>query len=257
MRKLACASVLAHQHAWGCSTAVKCHIGGNVADVPSHCDFLGVQFFISGVCAFASAGCITAVKQSMAATMSPFRTRGGTKWRSFQAADRDSRLISATSWARAHVLWFLMHSLTHMQQWNESVALWVCVRAPVCVCLGDDLNLFISDLSYATQVIQHVKPMGRHLPWGAFVRVWVTVCVNCVNIFSCCRFAPFLSELCVLFLINLFFLCFYLFPFPPVHRSESGKGVRGRWVMRLNLNLWYIHNRSARARGCRHTDWMM
>lgn len=39
-----------------------------------------------------------------------------------------------------------------------------CVHA--CV-LGDDLPLFISDLSYATRVIQHVEPMGRLPPCSA------------------------------------------------------------------------------------------
>ena len=38
----------------------------------------------------------------------------------------------------------------------------MCVCVSVCV-FGDDVCLFISDLSYATQVIQHVKPMeGLH-----------------------------------------------------------------------------------------------
>ena len=44
----------------------------------------------------------------------------------------------------------------------------------VCVCvLGDDVPLFISDLSYATQVIQQARPMG-----GLHPRVCVCVCVS-------------------------------------------------------------------------------
>lgn len=48
------------------------------------------------------------------------------------------------------VLLFLLYSVTQIEhEMSESV----------CV-LGDDVPLFISDLSYETQVIQHVKPMG-------------------------------------------------------------------------------------------------
>lgn len=48
-----------------------------------------------------------------------------------------------------------------------------------CV-LGDDLPLFISDLSYATQVIQYVKPTGGLHPG-------VCVCVSkCVALCELC-----------------------------------------------------------------------
>lgn len=55
------------------------------------------------------------VKQSTAATMSPFHMRDGTKW-SYQAADREGRLISATSC--------------------------VCMRGCVCVCYDFSCTLW-------------------------------------------------------------------------------------------------------------------
>ena len=57
------------------------------------------------------------------------------------------------------VLLFLLYSLTQIE---HEMSVCVCVCVSVCV-FGDDVCLFISDLSYATQVIQHVKPMeGLH-----------------------------------------------------------------------------------------------
>lgn len=48
------------------------------------------------------------------------------------------------------VLLFLLYSVTQIEH-----------EMSECVCvLRDDLPLFISDLSYATQVIQHARPMG-------------------------------------------------------------------------------------------------
>lgn len=69
------------------------------------------------------------------------------------------------------VLLFLLYSVTQIEHgMSESV----------CV-LGDGLPLFISDLSYATQVIQHVKPMGGLYP----VCVCLSYCVNLFFVFFC------------------------------------------------------------------------
>ncbi len=64
------------------------------------------------------------------------------------------------------VLLFLLYSVTQIEhEMSECMSVCVCV-------LGEDVPLFISDLGYATQVIQHVKPMG-----GLHPGVCVCVCV--------------------------------------------------------------------------------
>lgn len=62
------------------------------------------------------------------------------------------------------VLLFLSHSVTQIEY------------ACVCVCvLGDDVSLFISDPSYATQVIQHAGPREGYTLESVYVHVYVCV----------------------------------------------------------------------------------
>lgn len=92
----------------------------------------------------------------------------------------------------------------------------------VCV-FGDDLPLFISDLSYATQVIQYVKPMGRLLPWSAFVRARMghSVCELCQHLLLLSLCSICLRIVCV---FSFFFLSFSI---STSWGSESGKGGEG------------------------------
>lgn len=61
----------------------------------------------------------------------------------------------------------------------------------VCVCvsvLGDDAPLFISDLSYARQVIQHAGPRGGLHPGECLCVCWCVsvisgVCVSTYGLF--------------------------------------------------------------------------
>lgn len=52
----------------------------------------------------------------------------------------------------------------------------MCVCVSVCV-FGDDVRPFISDLGYAMQVIQHVKPMEGLHP-GVRVSVHTLLCLG-------------------------------------------------------------------------------
>lgn len=90
-----------------------------------------------------------AIKQSILTTISPFHAKARAKW-SFHAQTVKAIDLSYVIWNDFCVIISLV-LCDPDRAWNE----WVCV----CV-LRDDVPLFISDLSYATQVIQHARPMG-------------------------------------------------------------------------------------------------
>ena len=90
----------------------------------------------------------------------------------------------------------------------------------MCVCvLGDGLPLFISDLGYATQVIQHVKAMGGLYP--------VCVRLSRVSSFFCVcpcvfQFVFFCPSLRIYFLRMIFAHLF------TIKRSDQQRTVE-RW----------------------------
>lgn len=184
MQKLAGVSELAHQYARGSSTPVKRHFGRNVAGVLKSLRLsLRSNVYFRCLCV-----CVGGWNNQSRPQWAPFTSATGQSEATKLQTERPdwSRLRLVCARVCVRVLWFLMYSLTHMQH-EMSQSLSVCA----CVSSGT-ICLFL----YLTSVMQP-RLFNMWSQWGGFcpgvllcVRAWVTVCANCVNIFSCCRFAP-------------------------------------------------------------------
>lgn len=109
-----------------------------------------------------------AMKQSFPATIRPFHAKAKAKW-SFHAQTVRAIDLSYVIWNDLCVIISLVLSDPDSMKWVS-----------LCV-LGDDLPLFISDLSYTTQVIQYVSQ------WEGYTLECVLCLCDCVN-FLLCRF---------------------------------------------------------------------
>lgn len=159
------------------------------------------------------------VKQSTAATMSPFHMRDGTKW-SYQAADREGRLISATSCVcmRGCVCVCYDFSCT---LWPTCSMEWVSRSLCVRVCLRGRFASFYIWPQLCNPGYSICEANGEAFALECFcARAHGSQCVRIVSTSSPAVALLHLIKNCVC----VFFFFFYLFPFPPVGDQKVAKG---------------------------------